>query len=288
MASIPSALKTYHLKSYPTIFPGQPLLSTQGQTIVIAGVGNDNVGNAIARAFAESGAKNIALMGESASVLAESMAEIKASYPTKNVAYFITDASSTESVGLTAHHIRANLGAWDVFVQAACYSPVATTLVGADTDDWWRCFEQNIRPTQHFAKHFIPKKRPNATYISLVSRVVRHPGLDVSGLSAFAASQTAVLKVNEFLAAENPDLRVFNVDSGGDHGSKIVQKDEMVSGSRTSAGSDDIPALCGAFCVWLTSPEQDFLRSRFLWCNWDASELVEMKAALGADPGLLK
>lgn len=288
MASIPSTFKTYHLKSYPTIFPGQPSLSTRGKTIVVAGVGNDDVGHAIARAFAESGAKNIALMGENEALLAESMTEIKARYPTTNVAYFITDAKSTESVGLSAHHIRATLGAWDVFVQAASYSPVATTLVGADTDDWWRCFEQNIQSTQHFAKHFIPKKRPNATYFSLVSRIVRQPVLKIAGSSAFAASQSAVLKLNEFLAAENPDLRVFNVDSGGDHRSQTVQMHEMVSGSCSSGGSDDIPALCGAFCVWLASPDQDFLRSRFLRCNWDANELVEMKAALGADPGLLK
>ena len=232
--------------------------------------------------------KNIALMGESGSVLAESMAEIKASYPTdeRRILYHRCKFHRIRS-GFTAHHIRATLVP-GCSCRLPSSSPVATTLVGADTDDWWRCFEQNIRSTQHFAKHFIPKKRPNATYISLVSRVVRHPVFDVGGSSAFAASQMAVLKLNEFLAAENPDLRVFNVDSGGDHGSKIVQKDEMVSGGSTSAGSDDTPALCGAFCVWLTSPEQDFLRGRFLWCNWDASELIGMKAALGADPGLLK
>jgi hypothetical protein len=33
--------------------------------------------------------------------------------------------------------------------------------------------------------------------------------------------------------------------------------------------------LPGAFCVWLTSLESEFLRGRFLFSNWD---VVEMKA----------
>jgi hypothetical protein len=33
--------------------------------------------------------------------------------------------------------------------------------------------------------------------------------------------------------------------------------------------------LPGAFCVWLASPESEFLRGRFLFSNWD---VVEMKA----------
>lgn len=288
MAPIPANLKTYHVRTYPAISPGQSLLSTQGKTIVIAGVGSDDyVAPAIARSFAESGAMNIALMGENEFALARIISDMKASYPATNIQYFITDARSTESVGVTAHHIRASLGAWDVFIQSASHSPVATTLAGADTDDWWECFELNVRSTQHFAKHFMPKKRLNATYISLVSRIAGQPVVDIAGSSALAASQSAVLKVNEFLAAEHADLRLFNVDSGSDGANERSQKNAPLADSRNLAGSNDTPELCGAFCVWLTSPEQDFLRGRLLWCNWDANELVAMKAAISADPSLL-
>lgn len=286
-ASAPTDLKIYHVKSYPTISPRQPSLSTKGKTIIIAGVSHDHVGLAIARSFAESGAMNIALMGESESILTSSTSDIRANYSATSIEYYVTDVRSTESVGVTAHHIRASLGAWDVFVQAVAHSPVATTLVGADTDDWWECFEQNVRSTQHFAKHFLPKKRPNATYISLVSRSQRQPVVEMAGSSAFAASQSAVLKVNHFLAAEHPDLRVFSVDSGRDWARQSPQKGVMVSEGSSAAGPDQLSKLCGDFCVWLTSPEQDFLRGRFLWCNWDASELAAMKAAIGADLSLL-
>lgn len=32
--------------------------------------------------------------------------------------------------------------------------------------------------------------------------------------------------------------------------------------------------LPGHFCVWLTSPEAEFLNRKFVWANWDAEELV--------------
>jgi hypothetical protein len=35
--------------------------------------------------------------------------------------------------------------------------------------------------------------------------------------------------------------------------------------------------LSGHFCLWLVSPEADFLRSKFVWVNWDADELKARK-----------
>ena len=33
-------------------------------------------------------------------------------------------------------------------------------------------------------------------------------------------------------------------------------------------------ALPGQFCVWLASPEAKFLKSKFVWDNWDVDELM--------------
>jgi hypothetical protein len=35
--------------------------------------------------------------------------------------------------------------------------------------------------------------------------------------------------------------------------------------------------LPGHFYVWLVSPEASFLRSKFVWANWDVDELVGLK-----------
>lgn len=35
--------------------------------------------------------------------------------------------------------------------------------------------------------------------------------------------------------------------------------------------------LPGQFAVWLASPEAKFLRSKFVWANWDVKELLARK-----------
>ena len=40
--------------------------------------------------------------------------------------------------------------------------------------------------------------------------------------------------------------------------------------------------------VWLASPESEFLRSRFVWANWDVEEMIAMKDKIEKDPHLLR
>jgi hypothetical protein len=34
--------------------------------------------------------------------------------------------------------------------------------------------------------------------------------------------------------------------------------------------------LPGHFNVWLASPEAEFLKGKFVWANWDATELMSL------------
>jgi hypothetical protein len=45
--------------------------------------------------------------------------------------------------------------------------------------------------------------------------------------------------------------------------------------------------LPGDFAVWLASPEATFLNGKFVWAQWDADELLTVKARLEANPALL-
>ena len=38
-----------------------------------------------------------------------------------------------------------------------------------------------------------------------------------------------------------------------------------------------IADLPGHFCVWLASPEAKFLKSKMVWANWDADEMIARK-----------
>jgi hypothetical protein len=51
--------------------------------------------------------------------------------------------------------------------------------------------------------------------------------------------------------------------------------------------SDNL-SLAGNFCIWLTSPESDFLKGRYLAATFDVDELLERKAEFEKDPTLLR
>jgi hypothetical protein len=37
---------------------------------------------------------------------------------------------------------------------------------------------------------------------------------------------------------------------------------------------DDMP---GNFCVWVVSPEAEFLKGRYIWAAWDVEEMMARK-----------
>ena len=80
------------------------------------------------------------------------------------------DIRSPESIALASHNIRATLGAWDVFVNCtALCAPLnvaRTTIRGADEDDWWEPFERNVRTLHSIARHFLPKMKGGAVFVS--------------------------------------------------------------------------------------------------------------------------
>ena len=166
MAGYPSPTKTYRKDTYPRIDPTRPELSANDKTVIVTGAGSGGIGAEVALSFAKAGAPKIALVGRTEKTLQETKDAITKSYPDVDVSIAIADLSKAESVGRAAHEIRAALGAWDVFANYAAAMPNLTTLAGADEDDWWKAFEVTARFPLHFAKHFLPKARPGASFIN--------------------------------------------------------------------------------------------------------------------------
>ncbi|OAL34895.1 hypothetical protein AYO20_05856 [Fonsecaea nubica] len=273
MAS-PCFTKVYRTTTYPAIEPSRPELSTKDKTVVVAGAGEGNLVAAVALSFAKAGAQKIALTGATEETLEKTKAAINQSFPDVTVLVTPADLSKANEVGLAAHTIRSDLGAWDVFVNCAGYSPTSTTLAGADEDDWWQAFEINTKFSAHFAKHFLPKCRANATYVDVNAAACHRRASQSPKDSAYLASQLAAAKLDEYLAEENPKLRVFTVYPGD------------TSSSSTSAEGLELAAH---FTVWLASPEADFLKSgRVVGANWDVEELVARKVEIEADPTLFR
>lgn len=278
--------KTTRRTTYPTIDSnGRPELSCQGKTVYITGAGDGSIGSGIALAFAKAGAAKIGLFGRTTETLEATKRKIHELDSSVEVQVVIMDMADNQSVGLAAHNVRVQIGAWDIFVNGAAYLPKSTTIAGSDDEDWFRTFEVSVKFIQHWSTHFRPKARPNATYISLSAAAAAVPASVVPLKSAYASMKVASLKLDEFIALENPTMRVFTLDPG------LVATRMYRQSRETFTGMPDAPddiSLCSDVCVWLVSPEADFLRGRFVSANFDVDELMARKEEFERDPTLLR
>lgn len=280
---ISSFTKGFHRTTYPAIDPSQPALSAAGKTVIVTGAYRGNIGAAVAHAFAAAGSTKIALVGETLEPVEETKHLLQAAFPAATVVAITTDYSDAQAVGITAHQIRAELGAWDVFVHTAETRPVPASMTGSDLDDWWRAFEINVKFMHNFARHFLTKCRPNSTFISFSAEAAYTPVRHVRLHSSFSASKLAAIRLNEFLSVLHPSLRVFSVCPN----ISAVRSSQQVNGDHDTASGADEHLLEGNFSVWLASPQSEFLRGRFVSANWDVEELAAKRALFEVDSPLL-
>ena len=284
---VPNFTKTVRKTPYAAIDPGRDELSCKGKTVVVAGAGDGCIGAGIALSFARAGAPMIALIGRTESRLKETEAKIKAIDPDIKTYIAVADVSRTEDVGIAAHWTRVVLSAWDVFVNGVAHFPDPATIQGSQEDDWWKAFEVPLKFAQHFCKHFAPKARPNATYISLNASAAHMDAAKFRGLSAYSAAKLAAFKLNDYIADEISRIRVFTLHPGRVDAPQL-QKLKTLKAELPSGSVENDMALPSDFCVWLASDESEFLRGRYIWASFDVDEMKERKAEFEKDPNLLR
>lgn len=89
------------------------------KTVIVTGAGDGSIGAFVALAFAQAGARKIALVGRTEATLQKTKATIDQAFPDSTTLVSTADISKSESVGTAAHHIRVELGAWDIFANCA-------------------------------------------------------------------------------------------------------------------------------------------------------------------------
>ncbi|KAI0121594.1 NAD(P)-binding protein [Hypoxylon sp. NC0597] len=204
---ITSFTATWHTASYPFISPSRPELSPVGRDVVITG-GIIGIGNAIGVAFAQAGAKSVAIISRRLDNLKSEAATISAA---------ISNGTETK-VG----------GKIDVLVSNAGPAP-ETGLMTAVTD------EQFLRTLG---------LRP-------------HSLSPIPNYGLYSISLATLLKLTDYIQAENQYVRVINVQPGW-----VATE---TNGNHKEA--PDSAALPGQFHVWLASPEAAFLKGTFVWAN---------------------
>ncbi|MCJ1394764.1 hypothetical protein MMC18_007644 [Xylographa bjoerkii] len=277
MPEFPSFTKTYHHTSFGNINEANPSISAAGKVVLVTGGGN-GIGKATAISFARAGARAAAIIGRTEATLLRAKAEIEEGAVTASrdtghhpvvVRTFTADILDAKAIEAAFSAVRAETGPIDVLVSNAGYLSEQFLVATSPLDDYWHAFEVNVMGGIIVAQAFLNgAAAASATLINVTSGVCHIPY--ISGYSGYAASKLATTKIMDYVQQENPALRVFNIQPG------VVETDMSRKSGLDMTIKADI-SLPAAFCVWLASPESDFLKGRLVWSNWDVTKLKERK-----------
>ncbi|KAK4499905.1 hypothetical protein PRZ48_008091 [Zasmidium cellare] len=260
-----SFTKTWHTKPYPFISPERPELSAASKNVVVAG-GGTGIGKATAIAFAQAGAASVSILGRRANRLEEAAQEIRAAGPKTTVITEGADMSQRAEAVAALKNIANKVGKVHVFMWCAGILPRVAPVLGYDEEEFRRSFELMTLSAFNAIQAVLPVATPDAKIINVSSGIAHiNP---MPGVFTYAMYKLAVVKMFDYLAAENPKLHIVNTQPG-------VIKTE-INADTDVEGQDEIE-LPASFHVWLASPEAEFLKSKYVWVNWDAEELVSRK-----------
>ena len=210
-----SFTKTWHSKPYPQISPTRPELGAAGKVVFITG-GGTGIGKATAIAFAQAGAKAVAIFGRRVDRLKSAAEDIRNASPegTTIVVFESVDLSQRAAVDAAFASAVNQVGGAkiDVFISNAGILPPPGPVAGYDEKDFYKGLELNMGSAFNAIGAMLPLLAPKATVLNITSGIAH---IDVvPDVWVYAATKAANTKMFDYLQAENPDLRVINVQPG--------------------------------------------------------------------------
>ena len=270
----PSFTPTYHHDQYPAIDPSQPELDCSNRLILITGAGA-GIGRAIAVAFAKAHAQGITLLGRTKSTLEETAAAVKEASGGKTDAFVVAadimvQSQVQEAIDSTIIHFGGRVP--DVLVNNAGGLKGIGDLMDVDIDEFMTAFDLNVKGPLTVLQTFLRANRKHSpdtsrTVINLPSGGAIIPYAPTA--ASYACSKLANAKICEYAHHEHMDWNIFNMQPG------VVATALAKQAGRKAPDSPELPA---GFAVWLAAhPDAKELNGKFIWANYDVTELLEMK-----------
>ena len=228
----PSLTKTFHSTDYDALNPTRPALSAAGKNIIITG-GGTGIGAATALRFAQAGASSINIIGRRSSRLETTKSHIGSVVPDAKIYTYVTDVTNKDSVNTTFKAIHDCVGKTHVLVSNAGYITSPTSIKDADDEEWWRCFEVNIKGAFLTAQAFLQIKAEDAVLI-YVSSGLSHLSVGINK-SAYAASKEGAVRFFTALQVEHPEIRVTCLHPG------TIKTESLKKAGHSGKGDDGKP-----------------------------------------------
>ena len=204
----PSFTKVRHNKPYPFINPTRPELSAKGKNVVITG-GGTGIGNAIGVSFAQAGAKSIVILGRRVEKLEAGKSAISAASRSETtVSYKSVDLVNKEQTTKAFDEIAQEFGKIDVMVVNAGVYGSAGKMDTFSGEDLLKTLELNVISVLYTFQAFLPHAAPGAVLLHSSSSMAHMAAIPGSG--GYPTAKAAALKLMDYIAAENPQLRVIS------------------------------------------------------------------------------
>ncbi|OAL24594.1 hypothetical protein AYO22_05383 [Fonsecaea multimorphosa] len=215
---LPQFTAQHHHEPYAAISPSRPELSTAGKVVVITGAAG-GIGSAMSRAFVEAGAKDVVLLDLNQTGLLKLKAELEDLGSKSKIHPMVLDITNPLAVRDAFNTIEAVVGRKiDVLVNNAGYQNINKPVLDFDIDEWWKCFEINVKGSFLVAVEFLRHCSPdNNSVLINVSSILAHYGVRqgyCTGHSAYCASKLAITKAMDVLQEELPMVRIVNLHPG--------------------------------------------------------------------------
>jgi NAD(P)-dependent dehydrogenase (short-subunit alcohol dehydrogenase family) len=257
----------------------RPGVDLGGQVALVTG-GGRGLGPVIARELAAAGAA-VAVIARSEKELANTVASIEAAGGQATAVR--ADVTDRAAVAAAVEEAERILGPVDLLVNNAAQLRALGEVWQVDPEEWWRDVEVNLRGPFLCARAVLPGMlaRQRGRVINVTSGAGGRPG---PGLSGYAASKAALMRLTDSLAAEvaGSGVSVFVVSPGPVRtpGSEYLLASPVVTRWMPgfvkifAEGRDEPPEALARLVVALSSGRADVLSGRFLGAGSDLDEMI--------------